>query len=686
MQKTGQRQDIQGLRALAVALIVVFHLSATLLPGGYVGVDVFFVISGFLITGHLWRDVERNGTISLSGFWSRRIRRLLPASFLVLLVSAVLTLTVMPATLREQNLTEIGFAAIYALNWLLASNSVDYLAAENAPSLVQHYWTLSVEEQFYIVWPLLVIAVIWLALRCSKRRSPRQALLGALGLVFIVSLVFSIWETTHEESAAYFITTTRVWEFAAGGLVALAALPTPGKVAQILTSWAAATAILASAVFMNSDTAFPGWIALVPVLSTAALLWAGNSHYAWSPQRLAHFPPVQWLGDASYSVYLWHWPVIVVTTQLLGRPPGWAWASIIVAVTLLLAAGTKRWVEDPLRQTSGILKRPLANFGFMSMGMLIIAAVAVVPQLAAASSQQQYAHEVERQLSDPEGCFGAYAVMNECPNPYDVTATVMPENTKTLEHWAAFDRDPACSWKEDVNSARQGECLLTGSAHRPRVLMLGDSHAAQYLAPMLSLARAYDWSFELHSRSVCTGLGVAESKLDETDPSAAGCRMWSDRMLTSAEEEPYDAIIIAARPRIYAGQESAGSARLSELQATGSTVIVVGGVPGTGDGANSTGPDAPQCIEAAIKAADTRDPCAYTPEPWKDFLSVVAAENETAFIDPKEILCSEDGVCHSLIGGTIVYQDNNHLSLDFARSMYPWLDDRIAPLIEDAAR
>lgn len=685
MQKTGQRQDIQGLRALAVALIVVFHLSATLLPGGYVGVDVFFVISGFLITGHLWRDVERNGTISLSRFWSRRIRRLLPASFLVLLVSVLLTLTVMPATLREQNLTEVGFATIYALNWLLASNSVDYLAAENTPSLAQHYWTLSVEEQFYIVWPLLVIAVIWLASKYSKRTSRRHALLGTLALVFIVSLAFSIWETGHAESAAYFITTTRVWEFAVGGLVALAALPSPGKIVQILTSWIAAAAILASAVFMNSDTAFPGWVALVPVLSTAALLWAGTSHHAWSPQRLAHFRPVQWLGDASYSVYLWHWPVIVVTTQLLERPPGWVWASVIIAVTLLLAAGTKRWVEDPIRQTSGILRRPLASFGFMSLGMVIIATVVVVPQIASANSQQQYAQEVDRQLADPEACFAAYAVMNECPNPNDVTATVKPENTKTLEHWAAFDWDPACSWQEDTDSARQGECVLTSGAHQPRVLMLGDSHSAQYLAPMLSIARANNWNFELHSRSVCTGLSVAESKLDESDPSSAGCQTWSDRLLASAEEDPYDAIIVAARPRIYAGQESAGAARLSELQATGSTVIVVGGVPGTGDGADSTGPDAPQCIEAAIESDDVHDPCAYAPEPWQDFLTVVASENETAFIDPKDILCSEDGICHSLIGGTIVYQDNNHLSLDFARSLQPWLDTELSPLIEDAA-
>ena len=686
VQKPGQRQDIQGLRALAVALILVFHLSALLLPGGYIGVDVFFVISGFLITGHLWREVEKNGTVSLSRFWSRRVRRLLPASLLVLLCSAVITLTIMPETLRAQNLTEIGFATIYAVNWLLASNSVDYMAAENAPSLVQHYWTLSVEEQFYIVWPLLVIAVIWVASRYGRGRSHRHVLLGAFGLVGIASLAFSVWETSQAQSAAYFVTTTRVWEFAVGGIVALAALPSPGKVAQILTSWSAVAVILGSAVFLNGDTAFPGWVALVPVLSTAALLWAGDGPVAWSPQRLARFRPVQWLGDASYSVYLWHWPVIVVASQLLGGPPGWGWSGVIVAVTLLLAAATKRWVEDPVRRAPGILQRPAATFGLMTAGMLLIGAVAVVPQVASAHAQEQYTADIERELSDLEGCFGAYAVLNACADPYDVTASTKPANTQILEHWTAFDRDPACRWKSDVSDARQGECVLEGEPDQPRVLMLGDSHSAQYLAPMLSLAREEGWHFELHSRSVCTGLGVAESKLDAGEPSVEGCRAWSDQLLDSAQEEPFDAVITTARPRLYAGQEDTGAAGLSDLQDTGSEAIVIGGVPGTGDGADSTGPDAPQCVEAAIASAETRDPCAYTPEPWQDFLTVVAADTDAELVDPKEILCSDDGVCHSLIGGAIVYQDNNHLSSDFARSMQPWLETALVPLVDDAAR
>ena len=674
MIQTARRQDIQGLRALAVVLVVLFHLSASTVPGGYIGVDVFFVISGFLITGHLWREVQKNGRIKLGEFWARRVRRLLPAAFTVLLFSAAIALTLMPETLLRQNLTEIGMAAIYGLNWLLASNSVDYLAADNPASLAQHYWSLSVEEQFYIVWPLLILIGLG-TVSSVDERTRRKILLAVLGAIFVLSLVFSIYETGRSQPSAYFITTTRAWEFAAGGLVALMPYAHLRSLTKMTLSWLAIGAIVGSALLMNSESAFPGWIALFPVAGTAVLLWLGDSTQPGSPQRLARYRPIQILGDISYAVYLWHWPLIILTAQLLGRSPGWIWGAFLFATTIILALLTKYFIEDPVRRAPSWLSRQTPTFGLMVVGMLMIGAVAFVPQLVSSASQQKYAAGIDREIANEDGCVGAYAILNDCHDPYAVTETVRPGDIGQLEHWSAFDDEPGCSWDEDVNHSREGTCSLSGGNGATRVMLLGDSHAAQYLSPMLSIARDNDWDFELRSRSVCTGLGVFAPSVDNAEAKGAGCIEWSERIREEIQTGEFDAIIVTNRPRLYEGQEEAGAERVLEFRESGSQVVILGGVPGTGDGADSTGPPGPQCVE---ESDGLYDPCVWFPEPWEDFLTSVAAQSEAEFIDPREVLCTDDGACHSVIGGLIVYQDNNHLTQAFARTLEPWLENQLA--------
>ena len=222
------RQEIQGLRAVAVLLVVLFHLWPDQVPGGYIGVDVFFVISGYLITSHILREVDRTGSVSLAGFWARRLRRLLPASYVVLLVTAVGVLLFVPRLMWKQFFGEILSAALYVENWTLAINSVDYLAADNAPSPAQHYWTLSAEEQFYLIWPLLVLLGLWLAKRSLAGRSggsqdhQKAVVLGVLAATTAASLAYSLWASATEPALAYFVTPARAWEFGAGALLAFA--------------------------------------------------------------------------------------------------------------------------------------------------------------------------------------------------------------------------------------------------------------------------------------------------------------------------------------------------------------------------------------------------------------------------------------------------------------------------------
>ena len=275
------RQEIQGLRAVAVLLVVLFHLWPHQVPGGYIGVDVFFVISGYLITSHILREVDRTGSVSLAGFWARRLRRLLPASYVVLLVTAVAVLVFVPRLMWQQFFGEILAASLYVENWTLAVNSVDYLAADNAPSPAQHYWTLSAEEQFYLIWPLLVLLGLWLAKLGLARRSHRgdkpdhrQAVVfGVLAATTAASLAYSLWVTATDPAWAYFVTPARAWEFGAGALLAFAPQAVRRPYARAGLGWLALVGLLVCALVFDESTPMPGTAALWVVAASMALIW-----------------------------------------------------------------------------------------------------------------------------------------------------------------------------------------------------------------------------------------------------------------------------------------------------------------------------------------------------------------------------------------------------------------------------
>jgi len=281
-------------------------------PGGFAGVDVFFAISGFLITSLLLREAERDGRVSLSGFWARRARRILPAALLTILAGAIATIVLVPLTQWQQFLGEMRASTAYVQNWQLAGDAVDYLASANAPSPVQHYWSLSIEEQFYLVWPVL-IAVALVATR-GRQAAPRRRLVAlVLATATALSLLYSMLDTAADPAAAYFVTPTRAWELGAGALLALAGpFGRSPTFARAVLSWLGLAAIVVAALTYSGATPFPGYAALLPVLGALAVIRAGAPAWRLAPTRLMAFAPVQRLGDISYSVYLCHWPLIIL--------------------------------------------------------------------------------------------------------------------------------------------------------------------------------------------------------------------------------------------------------------------------------------------------------------------------------------------------------------------------------------
>lgn len=363
----GIRPEIQALRALAVLAVVVGHVWPRVAPAGFLGVDVFFVISGFLITGQLMRERERSGRINLLRFYVRRARRLLPAAVAALAATAAGVLLFVPRDLWRQYLGEILSSLFYVQNWFLAIASTEPSRAALEASPVVHFWSLSVEEQFYFVWPLLVMAAYVVAARIGARRG----MLIVLGAVTVGSFVYSVLQTGANSDVAYYSTFSRAWEFGVGGLLALlprAAAALSDRQRAVL-SWLGIILIVGSVAAWNDKGAFPGWTALVPVMGTAAVIVAGAPESAWGPMPLARTRIVQWLGDASYSLYLWHWPIIALLPFATGTPTPWFVLVPLLGLCVLVSALSLRYIENPLRfsQPGDSRSRRLA-VGYTALG------------------------------------------------------------------------------------------------------------------------------------------------------------------------------------------------------------------------------------------------------------------------------------------------------------------------------
>src|SRR4051794_29919817 len=384
-----RRPEIQALRALAVALVIAAHVWPDLVPGGYVGVDIFFVVSGFLITSLLVGELVGSGRIALTAFWARRARRILPAALVALLVTAIATLLVVPSHRWDAFLTEIAASAAYVENWQLAHAAVDYFAKADGVSPVQHYWSLSVEEQFYVVWPLLLLG----AVAVTRGRSPRVRVLGlaaAMVLLTAASLAWSILHTPADPEAAYFVTPTRAWEFGAGGLLALLPVVTrTPELLRALLSWLGLGAILAAGFAYGPNTIFPGSTALLPVLGALAVIRAGAADHRLAPTRLLATSWVQRTGDLSYSLYLWHWPLLILLPYAVHLPDGVRQA-VILEATVGLAWLSTRYVEDPIRTADGLLRRPSRTLLLAGIATLLVLAV---PAGGALHLRQELRHD-----------------------------------------------------------------------------------------------------------------------------------------------------------------------------------------------------------------------------------------------------------------------------------------------------
>ena len=368
------RPDVQGLRAIAVLLVVLFHAGVPGISGGYIGVDVFFVISGFVITGVLLRERTARGRTSLRRFYARRARRILPAATLVIIVTVAAAFHFLGPLIGHETAVDGKWAAVFLANFHFAASQTNYLASQQPPSALQNYWSLAVEEQFYILYP-----AIFLVTASVFRRSPlRRRLAAVLVIIITASYAYSIILTSSNAANAFFSPLTRAWELAVGGLIAIAGhnLRRMPQALAALVSWLGLAAIVVAGVTLTSATVYPGALVAVPVVGAVFVIAAGAAEPAWGVERLLRQRPFQILGLISYSLYLWHWPVLVIAAQYRGTTSLPVWDNVLLLViAAVAAAATYRLLENPLRHAKSLVGRPLAS---VALGLCLVGATLAV--------------------------------------------------------------------------------------------------------------------------------------------------------------------------------------------------------------------------------------------------------------------------------------------------------------------
>lgn len=644
------RPDIEGLRAIAILLVVSFHAALPACRGGFIGVDVFFVLSGYLITNLLLREMRQDGRIDFLGFYARRARRLLPASFLVLLTTLVSGYFVF-SPLEMARFSQAALATFgYVSNLFFLRNAADYFSPTVDGNPFLHTWSLAVEEQFYLLWPLVVLFGF-------RGNAPRKRLMYTLIIVSFTSFLGCAFLTRTHQPWAFYATPCRAWEFSAGGMAAF--LPhsrTWDRLRRPWLAWLGLIGLAATSVVFSVNTTFPGFAAIAPVLTTVAILIAGEAHKRQGLTTLLEAKPFQTIGRLSYSWYLWHWPALVLARTI------WPKLSIIeeifvLAGALAVAALTHVTVENPVRFSKYLSQRPVAS-------LAAAACVTVVGLTITLAMQRKISQDISRSVQ--AAYLKAQADIAQLPKSCMV----------------GFGKD------------RPVECALGRKESLTKVIVFGDSHAEQWLPALDKIAETRNWRLITLLKSACPVARVPifnpHLKREETE-----CSTWRERALQRiVEMHPYavflsnsDGYVKRDQPQdgyatLFAGQWVAGlRSTLSYLSESHISTFLMRDTP-------RPDIDVPICLSRVASGRPwfATEECAVSPqsalnEPlWRAEESAARGLPNVFTLDLSDQFCSRES-CEPVRAGVVVYRDGNHMTSNFSSTLAPALWSRLSGFI-----
>ncbi|MDQ0075257.1 peptidoglycan/LPS O-acetylase OafA/YrhL [Arthrobacter oryzae] len=674
-KRPAPRRDIQGLRTVAVGLVIIYHIWPQVLPGGFVGVDVFFVISGFLIVGSLVREVETTGRIAVGSFYAKRIRRLLPAATLVLLATLAAMVFLLPQGRWQSISFDVVMAALQVQNWNQAFGSGSYEGATALVSPVQHYWSLAVEEQFYLMVPLcLMAAAAWARRSGLARKTVCLYLIIALSTA---SFVHSVAFTASDHDVAYFATTTRIWELGLGGILALTALRMQlGERMGRLLGWAGLATVFWCAFTFSTSMDFPGYVAVLPVAATVLVLAAGTAPKKtddagrFGASALLGVGPAKYVGDISYSLYLWHWPVVVFYVFRLGRPPGLLHGSVIALVSLAAAVASYHLVEQRFRHprrraAEGRRGQRLHRGAFVLASGLVAATVlaAVAPWgIVEAKSQQLDSALNLRQYP------GAMALDRERPAPVPSGLAVRPDPAVAMKDVPLTGGNECGAF--DPSTMGEETCRYGSPDAGKTMVVVGDSHAAQLVDPLVLVGEQSGWNVQAMVRNGCPFSAAPPESADTVFHNCPNQnRVSLERIL---HRKPDLVVVSGMTPSGYRRALQWGwkdpealvsgyVAMLKPLRDAGIRVAVVMDTPY---------PDfaVPDCVQSHGPTSDTCRGRQRAEDRPEDPLAAAAARVPgVEVVDPYPYFCAE-GACPSVVGNVLVYRDN-HMTNSFARTL-----------------
>lgn len=699
-----RRTDIEGLRAVAVLLVLVFHAGVPGVRGGYVGVDVFFVLSGFLITSLMLNERAETGRVSLVGFYSRRIRRILPMSSTV----AVLTLAaswLWLEPLRVRGLaTDVLSSAGFASNFVFAHRGADYLQSSLPPSPLQHFWSLAVEEQFYVVWPaLVVVACLGVTRERTGMLRTRVGLLSAVVSVWSFVVCMSLME--RNQVWAFYRPHSRAFELAVGALVATLPSAGTGLVRRIesVLAWCGLAAVVAAALLFDDMTRFPGPWALVPVAGTALVLRGGDSAN-WAPDAVLRLAPFQWMGSRSYSAYLWHWPVLVIGAAAIGRDLTVAEGLVCVAMSIALSELSYRFVENPVRRERSLVgSRAFA----MGAGLLLVTAgaglfvrvnppsVGAGPAATAPSVVPVTTTSVAGEPGQPVGAGTSVpavppSIINDrtvLPAVHDALyVTRVPSNlTPSLggalnDMPVIYDNDCHAGFGATVPK----DCVFGDPASATVIGLYGDSHAAQWFPALEKVAIKHKWKLITYTKRGCppVDLEVYSKVLGKV---YTECNPWRANVLEKMKADGVKVVFVASFDRLLDAStripfwqkpwREGLQGTVNTLRGSGITPVLVEDTPYPGQ-------DVPTCLSKNVTSVTA---CNVTVNSAlrADMLQV-RDDFETAGVPvlrTRQWFCAET-LCPVVVGNLLVYRDDNHMTMSYSRLIAPLVDAAVAPFVD----